>query len=214
MEINIKILCQSLLVAEGLRCLLNSSDQIAVAGLASSLDELVKQDTSSCDVLVVDIDCAKDVLGSLEKLGGPRVLLLGNKRDDLFICEDLKDHVAAGLSGILAADSDHNLFEKAIQKIHSGELWIDNMTLSKSLKKKPSHKQEIQITKKEAEVLEYICSGDTNKRIASKMFISEQTVKSHCNHLFKKFGVDNRVKLLLCVSKRVSNYSDKGKTLQ
>ena len=114
----------------------------------------------------------------------------------------------------MAADSDHSLFEKAILKIHSGELWIDHMTLSKSLTKKSSHKKDIQITKKEAEVLEYVCTGDTNKKIAQKLCISEQTVKSHCNHLFKKFGVENRVKLVLSASKRAPIYKDKGKTLQ
>jgi len=217
MEINIKILCQSLLMAEGLKCLLDKSDHITVAGVASSLDELSRHGAPSFDVLIVDTASAREALGSLELLGKPHVLLISNKNDDPFIYEDLKGHVAAGLYGIMAADSDHNLFEKAIIKINSGELWIDHMTLSKSFTKKPNQKKNIQITKKEAEVLEYLCTGDSNKKIAQKLCISEQTVKSHCNHLFKKFGVENRVKLVLCASKMVTGYEggrDRHKTLQ
>jgi DNA-binding NarL/FixJ family response regulator len=214
MGINVKILCQSLLVAEGLSCLLDTADQVDVVGVASSLDDLLKHDTDSCDVLVADVDSAHDVFGSMERLGGPHVLLVSNKTDDPYIYEDLKDHVAAGLSGIMATDSDHILFEKAILKINSGELWIDHMTLSKSLTKEPDHRKDVQITKKEAEVLEYVCTGDTNKKIAQKLCISEQTVKSHCNHLFKKFGVENRVKLVLSASKMLSSHRERSKSLQ
>ena len=60
------------------------------------------------------------------------------------------------------------------------------------------------ITKKEKEILNYVCAGFTNKEVANKLYISEQTVKSHCNHLFKKFGVTNRTKLALFAQKHCS----------
>lgn len=211
MEVNVIILCESLLIAEGLKCLLATSDHVEVVAVASSVDDLMSQKTRSCDVLIADLDNARDAFDSLGKLGTPRVLLINNKGNDSFTYEDLKSKVTAGLAGIMATDSDHVLFEKAIMKIFAGELWIDHMTLSKSLTKKPSHKKDIKITKKEAEILEHLCIGDTNKRIAQKLCISEQTVKSHCNHLFKKFGVENRVKLVLCASKMISPYNEKSK---
>jgi DNA-binding NarL/FixJ family response regulator len=57
------------------------------------------------------------------------------------------------------------------------------------------------LTKKEMEILHYLCSGFTNKEMSQKLSISEPTVKSHVNHLFKKFGVSNRLKLAICASK-------------
>ena len=47
------------------------------------------------------------------------------------------------------------------------------------------------------EILKLVAQGYTYKEIAQKLYVTEQTVKSHCNKLFKKFGVTNRVGLAL-----------------
>ena len=51
--------------------------------------------------------------------------------------------------------------------------------------------------KKEKEVVSLICHGYRNKEIAQKLDISEQTVKSHCNRIYKKVGVTDRLQLAL-----------------
>lgn len=214
MEINVKILCQSRLVAEGLKCLLEHSEAVAVSAASSSFDDLASQSPSSCDVLVVDAESSREIFDQLDRLGNPHVLLISNKVDGPVVFDDLRGKFAAGLSGVLATDSDQTLFNKAILKISAGELWLDHMTLSKSLTKRDGLKRHITLTKKETEVLECVCSGDTNKKIAQKLSISEQTVKSHCNHLFKKFGVENRVKLVLIAAKMVGSGKERGKMLQ
>jgi DNA-binding CsgD family transcriptional regulator len=53
------------------------------------------------------------------------------------------------------------------------------------------------LTKREIEVLRYISQGKTNKEIASKLFISEHTVRTHLNRIYKKLGVDSRVEAAL-----------------
>ena len=94
--------------------------------------------------------------------------------------------ITNGLGGILAPDAESELLQKAIKKLHEGELWLDRHTMHDVLSRQETRKREINLTKKEIEILNHVCSGMTNKEIAQALYISEQTVKSHCNHLFKK----------------------------
>ena len=51
------------------------------------------------------------------------------------------------------------------------------------------------ISKREAEIIELICKGMSNKDISDSLFISLQTVKDHIYRIFIKTGVKNRVQL-------------------
>ncbi|BBX63624.1 hypothetical protein MSAS_27980 [Mycobacterium saskatchewanense] len=49
-----------------------------------------------------------------------------------------------------------------------------------------------ELTRREYEVLQLMAKGATNRQIASTIFLSEETVKSHVKHILQKFGVANR----------------------
>ncbi len=53
------------------------------------------------------------------------------------------------------------------------------------------------LTDRELEILRLLCSGYTNRQIADKVFISDNTVKSHVHHIFGKIGVQSRTQLIL-----------------
>jgi DNA-binding CsgD family transcriptional regulator len=59
---------------------------------------------------------------------------------------------------------------------------------------------EIPLTLKEIEILQFIFEGYTNNQISEKLFVSLNTVKSHVSHLFKKFGIKNRIDLKSFIS--------------
>jgi DNA-binding NarL/FixJ family response regulator len=61
--------------------------------------------------------------------------------------------------------------------------------------------KKIDLTKKEKEIVSLICNGCRNKEIAQRLDISEQTVKSHCNRIYKKVGVSDRLQLALYTHK-------------
>lgn len=52
------------------------------------------------------------------------------------------------------------------------------------------------LTPREREVLDLVSAGHTNAEIASRLCISDETVKSHLTRLFQKFGVHRRTELL------------------
>ena len=53
-------------------------------------------------------------------------------------------------------------------------------------------REELAITPRELEVLELVAQGLSNSEIASKLFVSENTVKTHCSRAFDKLGAKRR----------------------
>ena len=53
------------------------------------------------------------------------------------------------------------------------------------------------LTEREAEVLRLIAHGLSNQEIASKLFVSEATVKTHVAHILDKLQVENRVQAVV-----------------
>jgi DNA-binding NarL/FixJ family response regulator len=53
------------------------------------------------------------------------------------------------------------------------------------------------LSKRESEVLNLLAEGITNQEIAKKLYISENTVKTHTSRLFEKLGVKNRTAAVL-----------------
>jgi DNA-binding NarL/FixJ family response regulator len=49
------------------------------------------------------------------------------------------------------------------------------------------------LSKREAEVMDLIATGQSNGQIAQHLFLSEKTVKNHVNRIYAKLGVDSRV---------------------
>lgn len=64
----------------------------------------------------------------------------------------------------------------------------------------------IQLTRREQEVLEHLAIGESNKEIARKLDIKVRTVEYHVTRILKKLGMDNRTKIALWYK---SNYKDK-----
>ena len=67
-------------------------------------------------------------------------------------------------------------------------------------------KQEIpgHLTRQELKVIMLIASGFRNAEIGKKLFISENTVKTHINRLFKKINVKNRLQAALWAAKHLA----------
>lgn len=190
------ICCQVYLFAEGVKRLLEGDDDLKVWGIACNDQEIQNLMELDPDVIISDMANCRKILENLSG-GDSRKVLLINDRMDLS-SETIKSMISEGLGGILPKDADSKQLMKAIKKLHEGELWIDHQTLRDVLRKNTQKPHDIHLTKKEVDILHYVCSGFSNKEIAKRLFISEQTVKSHCNHLFKKFGVTSRLKLALC----------------
>lgn len=103
------------------------------------------------------------------------------------------------IDGVISTDTDSELFKKALTVVCTGQAWIDNGTVRALLHRieattKVSVKDSL--SNKEQAIILHISQGLTNREIAEKLFISEQTVKAHLSRIFRKCNVKNRAQLV------------------
>jgi len=103
------------------------------------------------------------------------------------------------IDGIMSTDADMSLLLKAFQAINAGQIWIDNCKIKSLVNFADNTKDSVatgSLTNKEREVVITVSQGLTNKEIASQLFVSEQTVKTHINSIFKKLNLARRTQLV------------------
>ena len=122
----------------------------------------------------------------------------------IILDEGLEKEAAASLfatgkiTGIIKPHSDLDTFIQAVEVVNRGDLWFDrsNFKVLVDSITKPGTLNSPVFSERERSVVNLLRSGQKNKEIASSLFISEQTVKSHLNRIFRKMGVTGRTELI------------------
>lgn len=137
-----------------------------------SISRLPKECFKSSRVIVIDNGLEKETVTSL------------------FITENI--------AGFIDSDSDINMLKKAIEVVNNGEVWINNQTIKSLLGNSMSRniKDSAKLTEREHAIIRMVKEGYRNKEVASMLSISEQTVKSHLNRIFRKMEVSGRTELI------------------
>ena len=186
------------MIREGLKQLLELDDNLkVVAEAADGIEALKKLDDYNVDVLLLDINMPN--MNGLETLKHIRInnfdikvliLTIHNEIDYLMKAVDI------GCDGYVLKDSDSNLLRKAIYTVYEGEKFVQpSLTpmLNASLASRTNIDYKLnELTRREIEVLKLIAEGLFNKEIASRLEISERTVKNHVSNIFKKIEVSDR----------------------
>lgn len=186
------------MIREGLRQLLELDENIKVVAEASDgVEAIEKLKEFNVDVLLLDINMPNmnglDTLINIKRNNiDVKVLILTihNEVDYLIRAVEI------GCDGYVLKDSDSNLLKKAIYTVYEGEKFIQpslTPVLNAGLASKVDVDEKLnELTRREIEVLKLIAEGLFNKEIASKLDISERTVKNHVSNIFKKIDVSDR----------------------
>lgn len=196
------------ILRDGLRRLLELDPAFVVIGEAADGGEaikLVKQ--LGPDVLLLDLAMPRvpglETLAELSKTKTPvRTILLTAQIERAQIVEALQ----LGARGIVLKESATELLMESIRVVMSGQYWVGRESVSDLVAtlrdlmprggEEPSQRR-YGLTPREMEVISAIVAGYTNKDIAQRFAISEQTVKHHLTNVFDKVGVSNRLELAL-----------------
>ena len=196
MKIRIVIGCHSYLLGEGIKRLLRDDDGVEIIGIfdeGADVEEILKLEP---DLVLVDHKIFR-TLPETALNNRVKILLIGDSSWTPESERKIPDMIMKGVYGILSSDADFKILKEAIRVAHSGELWLDRKIIKNILCRINNEEKGIDLTKKEREIVGLICHGYRNKEIAQKLDICEQTVKSHCNRIYKKVGVTDRLQLAL-----------------
>lgn len=188
------------LVREGLEMLLSASPDITVVGTASDGEEAIAQAASErADIVLMDlrmprvdgVEATRRIAGAA---GATRVIVLTTYADDDSVFAALR----AGARGFLTKDAGAQEIAQAIRTVHAGEALLEPSVQRRLLEglapQPPSQPAAFPdgLTAREVDVLRLIAQGLSNAEIATKLFISEATVKTHINNIFSKAELRDR----------------------
>ena len=200
-------------VRMGLRMVMEEMAGVRLVGEASGVDEaLLLCQQIQPDVVVMDIKMPgrSGVEGCREitqRWPRIRVIMLSSFVDD----ELLTDAIQAGAAGYVLKSVGTQELVRALQAVARGESSLDPAVTHRVMDLMRRRAQQgnpfADLTKREIVVLHLISQGKTNAEIATKLFLSEKTVRNHVSTIMAKLNVTNRVEAAtLALRKRIENY--------
>jgi DNA-binding NarL/FixJ family response regulator len=206
-KIKVAIVDDHTLFREGMRKILSLEKDIEIVGEAYDGDEVISL-LNRClpDIMLLDI--------KMERVNGLQILpqiveLFPQLRVIVLTAQIAQGEsiqaIRSGARGIILKHAASEFLIKGIRKVYQGELWADSATMTQvvdSLSKRfridqRPEKNRKDLSDRELEVVALVAAGHRNKEIASKLFISEQTVKTHLTNIFQKLQVGDRLELAL-----------------
>jgi DNA-binding NarL/FixJ family response regulator len=193
---------------DGLRKLLEAEPGLKVVGEATDGAEAVRMvQEIKPDILLLDLAMPRmPGLEALHELMASstfvRAILLTASIEKRQIVEALQ----LGARGVVLKESATELLLKSIRSVMAGQFWVGResvVNLFKTLHElggapgEEAPQKKFGLTPREVEIISAIVAGYTNKDIAQKFSISEQTVKHHLTNIYDKLGVSTRLELAL-----------------
>lgn len=194
------------LFRQGIKLLLEEIEGVELIIEASNGQELLNALESQVpDIVLLDLEMP--VLNGIEtskilkeKFSEVGIIILTMYDDEQMIAHLME----LGANGYLLKDTNQEELEKAIQSVHDSQFYFNDF-VSKALlsgvkskrKTDPKIGNNIDVTRRESEVLQLICEELTTQEMADKLFLSPRTVEGHRQNLIEKFGVKNTAGLII-----------------
>ena len=154
----------------------------------------MRPDVVLMDVLMAGTDGIDACRQIKSALPDTRVLMLTSHDETLAV----EAAVLAGASGYLLKNGGREDLIKSIRAVAQGESLLSPSVAAKvlgrfaDLTRKERERQNDLLSDREKEVLVLVAQGDTNKEIAAKLVLSENTVRNHVSHVLDKLDLSRR----------------------
>ncbi|MFM7002147.1 MAG: LuxR C-terminal-related transcriptional regulator [Limnohabitans sp.] len=115
---------------------------------------------------------------------------------------DVMRAIDLGIRGLVSKNKPKHILARCIHAVHDGHAWLDRdlteetMALLLQQQKKPLRPSHV-LTPREVDVARMVTEGWPNKKIATKLSISEGTAKLHLHHIYQKLNCPGRMALML-----------------
>ncbi len=195
------------LVREGLRMLLEAEPDITVAAEAGTGSEAISAarrhdpDVVLMDVRMPDMD-GIEATAHLARVGSrAKILMLTTFDLDEYVYRAMR----AGASGFLLKDASRSQLVSAVRTVSTGDaLLAPSITrrLVEDFCRRPlpggaSNPGVARLSEREKDVVRLIAKGMSNGEIATRLYLSDATVKSHVARILAKLGLRDRVQVVV-----------------
>jgi DNA-binding NarL/FixJ family response regulator len=186
---------------EGLSHVFHDSPDFSVKSCVRNGDEALRAlQQHQPHILVMDLSLSqRSGLAVLEEIRAQKlqtrpVVFTGAPIGEVMRALDLD------VSGLVSKEKSKHVLLRCIKSVHEGGKWLDRdlsvktMSLLLEQKKKNANASHL-LTPREMTVARMVTEGWPNKKIASKLFISEGTAKLHLHHIYQKLNCPGRMSL-------------------
>lgn len=180
----------------GLISLLSQMPEFEIVGEAGNGKEALVVIEQTCpDIVLVDVNMP--VMGGIETveaikpLNRAKIVMLTISKHD----EDLFGAITAGADGYLLKNAEPDELRKAINLVYEGKSILSPEVTARVLKAVSNAQglpPAVGLSRREMEVLICLSQGMTSAQIASDLYITENTVKTHVRHILEKLEASNR----------------------
>ena len=187
------------LVRDGISLIVaREPDMVVVASASTAEEAIALYDVHRPDVTLMDLQLgamsgveAILAIRQLNPQAGVIVVTMFHGDDDVYRA------MQAGASAYLVKDTLSDELVRVIREVHTGSHLLDS-GLTERLKTRPA----IKLTTRETQVLELIAEGLRNRHIATRLAISEETVRMHVKNVLMKLEADHRTAAVAIAMRR------------
>jgi DNA-binding NarL/FixJ family response regulator len=188
------------LLREGIAAVINGEPDIELAAQATSGQEAIelfrvhRPDVTLMDLQMPEMNGIEAITAIRSEFPNARFIVLTTYQGDVQALRALK----AGAAGYLLKNMLRKELLDTIRIVYSGKRRIPPEIAAELA----DHVTEDALTDREVEVLKLVATGHSNKVIASRINVSEATVKGHLKNILSKLGANDRTHAVTIATKR------------
>lgn len=202
-SIRLLIVDDQVMIADSLQQILNQQDNFIVVGTASDGQEALRQcERHQPDIVLMDVHMQgmnglATFLQMKERWPNMKIVIMTTFEDSVQAATALEH----GAEGYMLKSTRPKEMMEAMKLIYSGGTWLDRSIATRVFESMKRQREQLEkyspndpygLTKREREILQLLSDGLRYKSIATKLYLSEGTIRNYCSTLYSKLGVSNR----------------------
>jgi DNA-binding NarL/FixJ family response regulator len=201
-KVHISILCvdDHPLLQQGLAAAIRDEPDMVLVAQASSGHEAIRKyreqipDVTLLDLRLPDMSGIDAMIAIRSEFPDARIVILTTFAGDV----EIQRALAAGARAYVLKSMAPKDLMGLIRQVHAGKKRIPSEIAAQLAE----HCSDEDLSRREIEVLKQIADGNQNRKIAEKLFISEETVKVHVKHIMEKLGAADRTQAVSIAVRR------------
>lgn len=188
------------LLRKGIAALINAEPDMELVAEAANGQEAISQfkkhrpDVTLMDLQMPEMSGIECIIAIRGDFPQARIIVLTTYPGDAQVVRALK----SGARAYLLKGQVNKELPEVIRAVHAGKKRIPPEVAAELAE----HTAEDDLSSREIDVLRLIAAGNSNKEVASKLFIAEETVKSHVTNILTKLHANDRTHAVTTALKR------------